>query len=98
MLCRALTFLVVVVAALIGWLVNSAIVTMAYDRQLKFSDNSRCRSLDAPTTCEDLTAYGESLAIASCGDMPGLFANGSASAPGAFFLVDTKKLRIIGNI
>ena len=35
MLCRALTFLVLVVAALIGWLVNSAIVTMAYDRELK---------------------------------------------------------------
>jgi len=94
MLCRALTFLVVVVAALIGWLVNSAIVTMAYDRELTFSDNARCRSLDAPTSCEDLTAYGEGLAIASCGDLLGLFANGSASAetPGAFFLVDPGKL------
>ena len=94
MLCRALAFLVLVVAALIGWLVNSAIVTMAYDRELVFSDNSRCRSLDAPTPCEDLTAYGEGLAIASCGDLLGLFANGSASAetPGAFFLVDPGKL------
>ena len=94
MLCRALAFLVLVVAALIGWLVNSAIVTMAYDRELVFSDNSRCRSLDAPTSCEDLTAYGEGLAIASCGDLLGLFANGSASAetPGAFFLVDPGKL------
>ena len=94
MLCRALTFLVLIVAALVGYLVNSAIATMAYDRELTFSDNARCRILDAPTTCEDLTAYGEGLAIASCGDMPGLFANGSASAPGAFFLVDTIKLRM----
>ena len=46
-----LTFLVLVVAALIGWLVNSAIVTMAYDRELTFRQFA-LPSLDAPT-CED---------------------------------------------
>lgn len=86
--CKIAAIIVVVFAALIGYLINNIQQIMAYDKEISFND--KCRLLKVPTPVEDLSALGDGhCAFAGGGDLWNTFQHGSKSAAqGAIWLVN----------